>query len=167
VAISVALQSVSILPQSDPHQKGKAVASMAFRGTYEHTLDDRGRVALPARYRQEFLQGVVLTLGPEGCIEAYTPTGFDQMSDDFASARATSLNGRRSRRRFDAQSFDTELDRQGRILVPARFRQIAGLNGAVTIIGRRECLEIWNPDRWATESAASMSSSSSADQEQG
>jgi len=140
---------------------------MAFRGTYEHTLDDRGRVALPARYRQEFLQGVVLTLGSEGCIEVYTPSGFDHMSDDFASDPATSLRGRRSRRRFDAQSFDTELARQGRILVPARFRQLAGLNGAVTIIGRRECLEIWNPEAWAAESAAAMSSPSSADQEQG
>lgn len=139
---------------------------MAFRGTYEHTLDDRGRVALPARYRQEFLQGVVLTLGPEGCIEVYTPGGFDQMSDNFASEPATDIRGRRSRRRFDAQSFDTELDRQGRILVPARFRQIAELNGAVTIIGRRECLEIWNPARWATEISAAMSASS-ADQEQG
>lgn len=140
---------------------------MAFRGTYEHTLDDRGRVALPARYRQEFLQGVVLTLGSEGCIEVYTPGGFDHMSDDFASDPATSLRGRRSRRRFDAQSYDTELDRQGRILVPVRFRQLAGLNGSVTIIGRRECLEIWNPEAWAVESAAAMSSPSSADQEQG
>lgn len=140
---------------------------MAFRGTYEHTLDDRGRVALPARYRQDFIQGVVLTQGPEGCIEVYTTAGFEEMSVDFASEPATTLRGRRSRRRFQAQSFDTELDRQGRILVPARFRQMAGLNGAVTIIGRHECLEIWNPDAWAAESAASMSSPSSADQEQG
>jgi MraZ protein len=140
---------------------------MAFRGTFEHTLDDRGRVALPARYRQEFLGGVVLTIGPEGCIEVYTLAGFDQMSDDFASAPATTVEGRRSRRRFDAQSFDTELDRQGRVLVPARFRQMAGLNGAVVIIGRRECLEIWNPDRWAAESAAAMASPAAADQEQG
>jgi MraZ protein len=139
---------------------------MSFRGTYEHTLDDRGRVALPARYRQEFLAGVILTIGPEGCIEVYTPAGFDQMSDDFASDPATTLTGRRSRRRFDAQSFDTELDRQGRILVPARFRQMAGLNGAVTIIGRRECLEIWNPESWAAESAAAMASPAAAEREQ-
>lgn len=140
---------------------------MAFRGTYEHTLDDRGRVALPARYRQEFLQGVVLALGPEGCIEVYTPAGFAEMSVDFAAEPATSLRGRRSRRRFQAQSFDTELDRQGRILVPARFRQMTGLNGAVTIIGRHECLEIWDPQAWEVESAAAMSTPSSADQELG
>jgi len=139
---------------------------MAFRGTYEHTLDDRGRVALPARYRQEFLAGAVLTLSPEGCIEVYTPEGFARMSDEVASEPATTLRGRRSRRVFDAQSFDTELDRQGRILVPQRFRQLAALNGAVTIIGRRECLEIWNPERWAVEIGAAMQASST-DQEQG
>ena len=139
---------------------------MAFRGTYEHTLDDRGRVALPARYRQEFLQGVVLTLGPEGCIEVWSPDGFALMSDEVASRPATSVFGRRYRRAFDAQSFDTELDRQGRILVPQRFRQIAALNGAVTIIGRRECLEIWNPERWSTEIDAAIAASST-DQEPG
>ena len=47
---------------------------MAFRGTYEHTLDDRGRVAIPARYRHEFVGGVVLTLSPEGCLEVYPRT---------------------------------------------------------------------------------------------
>jgi MraZ protein len=140
---------------------------MAFRGTFEHTLDDRGRVALPAKYRHEFQGGVILTVGSEGCIEVYTPAGFDKMSDDFASAPATTIEGRRSRRRFEAQSDDTELDRQGRILVPARFRNLAGLNGAVVIIGRRECLEIWNPERWAAESEAAMASPAAADQEQG
>ena len=124
---------------------------MAFRGSYEHTLDDRGRVALPARYRHEFAEGVVLTLGAEGCIEAYTPSGFAEMSDLVAAEPATTPQGRRSRRRFDAQSFDTELDRQGRILIPAKFREAAGLQGPVTIAGRRECLEIWSPQRWERE----------------
>lgn len=140
---------------------------MSFRGTYEHTLDDRGRVALPARYRQEFIQGAVLTLGPEGCIEVYTPPGYREMSDRVAAEPATTLRGRRDRRRFDAQCFDAELDRQGRILVPPRFRQEARLNGAVTIIGRRECLEIWNPEAWEAERAAAMSAASSAEEEHG
>ncbi len=138
---------------------------MAFRGTYEHTLDDRGRVALPARYRHEFIDGAVLTLGPEGCIEVYTPVGFNDMSDSVAAEPATTTYGRRSRRRFDAQSFDTELDRQGRILIPARFRETAGINGGVIIAGRRECLEIWNPQRWERElQEATAGSSSERDQ---
>jgi MraZ protein len=133
---------------------------MAFRGIFEHTLDDKGRVAIPARYRQEFALGAVLTLGDAGSIEVYTPAGFTEMSDRVAAEPATTRLGRRSRRRFDAQSFDTELDRQGRILIPAKFRETAGVNGAVIIAGRRECLEIWNPERWERELEEAMAASS-------
>ncbi len=132
---------------------------MAFRGTYEHTVDDRGRLALPARYRNEFAEGVVLTVGPEDCIEVYTPTGFAEMSDLVAAEPATTPDGRRSRRRFDSQSWDTELDRQGRVLIPAKFREAAGLQGPVIIAGRRECLEIWSPEGWRRELQAATSSS--------
>ena len=124
---------------------------MAFRGTYEHTVDDRGRVAIPARYRHEFAEGVRLTLGPEGCIEVFTPSGFAEMSNLVAAEPATTQPGRRSRRLFDAQSRDIELDRQGRILIPAKFREEAALEGPVVIAGRRECLEIWSPQRWQRE----------------
>jgi MraZ protein len=124
---------------------------MAFRGTYEHTVDDRGRVAIPARYRHEFAGGVVLTLSPEGCVEVYNEDGFNEMSKLVTAEPATHLKGRRLRRRLSARSWDTELDRQGRILIPAQFREAAQLNGAVTINGRVECLEIWNRDRWREE----------------
>ena len=120
---------------------------MDFRGTYEFTLDDRGRVSIPARYRNEFAEKVILTLGADGCIEVYTEDGYSDVSQHVAAEPPTSPDGRRQRRGFYAQSFDTELDRQGRILVPAPFREKAALNGAVVIVGRKECLEIWNPRR--------------------
>ncbi|MBI1885077.1 MAG: division/cell wall cluster transcriptional repressor MraZ [Chloroflexi bacterium] len=126
---------------------------MAFRGTYEHMVDDRGRVALPARYRHVFTEGVVLTMSPEGCVEVFTPDGFDDMSQLVTAEPATHLKGRRLRRGFFARSWDAELDRQGRILIPADLRETAGLNGAVVISGRRECLEIWNRERWDEEMA--------------
>lgn len=133
---------------------------MAFRGTYEHTLDDRGRLAIPARYRHEFPDNrAVLTPGVDGCIEVWTERGFLEKSDRVAAEPDTTKTGRRSRRLFDAQSLDTELDRQGRILVPARFRQMAELDGTVVIIGRRECLEIWNPAKWDDEVQAATSDS--------
>ncbi len=133
-----------------PHAEGETGA-MAFRGTYEHTVDDRGRVAIPARYRHEFAEGVVLTRSPEGCVEIYTQDGFDEMSNLVTAEPATHLKGRRLRRGFFARSWDAELDRQGRILIPAQLREIAQLNGAVIINGRRECLEVWNRDRWEKE----------------
>ena len=140
---------------------------MAFRGPYEHTLDDRGRLALPARYRHAFVDGVVLTLGSDGCIEVYTSEGFEKMSDEVASDPATTLYGRRARRRFDAQSWDAELDRQGRILVPAKFREWAALDGGVVIVGRRECLEIWNPERWQRELQEATADSSTGQESRG
>jgi MraZ protein len=121
---------------------------MPFRGLFEHTLDDRGRVALPARYRQEFESGAVLTLGPDGCVVVYTQEGFLERSKEGASDSSLTRIGRMKRRVFDAFSFDVELDRQGRILVPAKFSDTAGLDGPVVIAGVRECLEIWNPERW-------------------
>jgi len=125
---------------------------MAFRGNFEHTLDDRGRVAIPAKYRTEFPGSIaVITPSPEGCLQVYPEPAFKDMSDEVASQPATTIVGRRSRRLFDAQSFDTELDRQGRILIPARFREMLDLNGTVIIAGNRECLEIWTPEGWERE----------------
>ncbi len=140
---------------------------MAFRGTYEHTLDDRGRVAIPARYRHEFEGKVVLTPGEDGCLEIYTEAGFLNMSDEAAARSPRTRTGRRSRRLFDAQSFDTELDRQGRVLIPARFRETVGLNGTVVIVGRRECLEIWDPRKWEHELQEALAESSSGQESGG
>jgi MraZ protein len=126
---------------------------MTFRGTYEHTVDDRGRVAIPARYRHVFSEGAVLVLSPEGCVEVYSPEGYEQMAALVTTEPATHLKGRRLRRGFFARSWDADLDRQSRLLIPAPLREAAHLNGAVVISGRRECLEVWNRQRWEQEVA--------------
>jgi MraZ protein len=118
-----------------------------FRGKYEHTIDDRGRVSLPARYRNEFAEKVVLLLSEDGCIEVYTEGGFNEVASHTAVEPPTTREGRRARRGFYSDSYDTELDRQGRILIPLLLRQGAAVDGAVVIAGRKECLEIWNPRR--------------------
>jgi MraZ protein len=118
-----------------------------FRGKYEHTIDDRGRVSLPARYRNELTGKIILTMSVDGCIEVYTQDGFDQVANYVAVEPPTTPEGRRARRAFYSESFDTELDRQGRILVPPALRRSAAVDGTVVIAGRKECLEIWNPRR--------------------
>ena len=125
---------------------------MPFRGNFEYALDDRGRVAIPAKYRDEFPKDkAVITPSPEGCLRVFPEAAFQQMSDDFAATPATTPEGRRLRRLFDGRAYDVELDRQGRILIPAPLRTQAGLNGAVVLAGNRECLEIWDPEAYERE----------------
>ena len=109
-------------------------------------MDDRGRVSLPARYRSDFAHGVIVQMGADGCIDVYTEEGFQEVASHVVEPPTTS-DGRRARRAHYSESFDTELDRQGRILIPPRLRQMAAVNGTVIITGRKECLEIWNPER--------------------
>ena len=125
---------------------------MPFRGSFEYSLDDRGRVAIPAKYRVEFPNNLaVITPSAEGCLRVFPEAAFQQMSEDLAATSATTVAGRRLRRTFDARAFDAELDRQGRILIPARLRELAGLEGTVVVAGNRECLELWNPEAWERE----------------
>lgn len=124
---------------------------MAFRGTYEHTLDDRGRVAVPARYRHLFSEGIILVQGEDGCVELYNPHEFEVSSEAYTAEPVATRHGRHLRRTRYAPAFDADLDRQGRVVVPPFLRQWGDLNGAVIICGREDCLEIWNPQRWAQE----------------
>ena len=125
---------------------------MPFRGSFDHTLDDRGRVAIPAKYRTEFPNNLaVITPSTEGCLRVFPEAAFHEEVAEIASMPATSIEGRRRRRAFSPQAFDAELDRQGRILIPARLREHAALNGNVTIVGNHESLEIWEPGRWRRE----------------
>jgi len=117
-------------------------------------------LALPARYRQAFAAGGIITYLPEGCLAVHDRAGFEEEAEKVAEKPASTLEGRRSRRAFDSNSQEVELDRQGRILVPPRFRQMAGLNGAVVVVGRHECLEIWDPDRWEREIGEAVAGSS-------
>jgi len=126
---------------------------MDFRGTYEYAIDGRGRMPIPARYRDAFGEGIVLVQSPDGCIDIYTPSGYDAWASYLIKERPNRQRSRRLRRGFFGRSIDTDVDRQGRILVPAFLRQHADLSGAVLIVGRGECLEVWNPRRWEAEAA--------------
>ncbi len=121
---------------------------MLFRGTYEHTVDDRGRIAVPARYRDAFAEGAVLVKSPDGCVELYTSADYEAKANLIQREPDSSERGRQLRRSFFADAFDADLDKQGRLLMPAALRSAAGLNGTVTIVGRGECLEIWEPSRF-------------------
>ncbi len=129
---------------------------MFFFGTFEHAIDERGRVAIPARYRSAFVDGGILRVGPEGAVEMYTPTTFEDEVQRRLGAEDgnRSRDARRTRRYFLSESYAVDPDKQGRILVPPQIRDRSNLGGKVLIIGCGDYLELWHPDDWAGEQAA-------------
>ncbi len=121
---------------------------MAFRGNFEYQLDDRNRVALPPKFREEFANGAVLVPGLDGCIEVYTPEGFEAEARVVERVPAYSEQGRQLRRAFFASSFDVQRDGQGRLLLPAKLVAYAGIERDVVVLGNDQRLEIWDRATW-------------------
>jgi MraZ protein len=126
---------------------------MHFLGTSEYAMDERGRVPLPPKYRDAFREGIVLSQGsPDPCLRIYTQSSFEAQAREWTAMSAMRRKGRDLRKLF-SRSFEVELDKQNRILIPAPLRSYAGLEGKVIVIGAGECLEIWAPDAYAREMA--------------
>lgn len=128
---------------------------MYFYGSFEHSVDERGRIAVPAKFRRALQDGGVLRGGPDGCVELYSQDGFAQevqlrLGEESGTGRRSA---RRTRRGFLAGAYEVELDRQGRVLIPQPVREHGDLNGRVTFVGCGDYIEIWTPERWTAESA--------------
>ncbi len=137
-------------PQPQPNPKrGGIVAQGGFFGNYEHNLDARGRLAIPARYRPRFEEhGGILVPGPDASLEFYPADEFEAVVRQRIPA-GQNRAARDVRRALFAQAFDVTLDPQGRIVIPQRMRERYSLDGATVITGMDECLEIWSADAWA------------------
>lgn len=128
---------------------------MAFRGQYEHSLDAKDRITIPARFRAAFAEGVVLAQGLEPCVEVYSEAAYSDVEQRFlADLNPFEREGRRTQRRFHARSEDEKLDSAGRVRLPRRLIEHAGLEGSCVIAGVMNRLEIWNPERWRVENEA-------------
>jgi MraZ protein len=118
-------------------------------GEYAHTIDDKNRLTLPARFRQAFADGIVLTRGMEGCINAYARTDWDGLVQRrLASLDPLSREARQMRRFFFAGASDGELDKQGRIMIPPALITHAGLRREAVVAGLHDHLEIWDRAAW-------------------
>ena len=123
-------------------------------GEYEHTIDDKNRLTLPARFRQAFAEGIVVTRGMDGCLFAYTRADWDRLVDGrLATLDPLSKEGRRMQRFFFAGAAETELDKQGRVGLPGALLQHAKLDRDVVVAGVHDHLEIWDRDAWRRELA--------------
>jgi transcriptional regulator MraZ len=117
---------------------------MLFLGTYPYSMDERGRVPIPPRFRDAFLTGVILTQGtPDKCVRVYPLAGFEETAASYLSSPEATRLGRVKARTFFSSAYQAELDRQGRLLVPPQLRRWAGLDGDVVIAGAGRWFEVW------------------------
>jgi MraZ protein len=121
-------------------------------GEYEHTLDDKNRITLPAKFRAAFAAGVVVTRGMDGCLYAYRQEDWDKLVDGrLAGLDPLSQEGRRMQRFFFSGAAEAELDKQGRVMIPAALIEHAGLGRNVVVAGVRDHLELWDGAAWRKE----------------
>ena len=119
-----------------------------FVGRFEHTLDTKGRVILPAKFRAAFERGGYLSENREGCLALWTPGEFERQMAAMQERSGTGRTDRNRARLWAANSTDVEIDRQGRMPVPAHLRQFAQLQSDVLVHGAIDRIELWNPTVW-------------------
>ena len=123
-------------------------------GEYEHTLDDKNRLTLPAKFRQAFGEGVFVTRGFEGCLYAYRREDWTRLVESrLAPLDPLSKEARRMERYFFASAAEAELDKQGRVMLPAALIAHAQLGREVVVAGVNDRLEIWDREAWRRELA--------------
>ncbi len=118
-------------------------------GTHTPKLDDKGRVILPAKFRDELQAGLVITRGQENCLYVFSATEFAAVHDKIRQAPVTSIEARNYLRVFLSGASDELPDKQGRVTVPAALRQYADLGKDLVVIGVGSRAEIWNATAWA------------------
>jgi MraZ protein len=122
---------------------------LAFRGQYEHSLDSKDRITIPARFRAALAGGVVLSPGLDSCVDVFAVEDYGRFEERFlANLNPLSSRGRMMRRRFHARSHDSELDAAGRIRLPRHLIEHASLAGSCVVIGVADHLEVWDARRW-------------------
>jgi MraZ protein len=119
-----------------------------FVGRFEHSVDPKGRVILPARFREPFARGGFLTANQEGCVALWTPGEFERQMTEMLERSKSDKDGRNRARIWASNSAEIEVDKQGRMAVPAHLREFAELSAEVLINGAIDRIELWNPTRW-------------------
>ncbi len=119
-----------------------------FLGTHTPRLDDKGRLFLPAKYREELAGGLVITKGQERCLYVFPEAEFGRITQALRNAPVTAKSVRDYSRVFFASASDEVPDKQGRITVPPGLREYAGLSRDCVVIGANTRLEIWDASAW-------------------
>jgi MraZ protein len=119
-----------------------------FLGEYQHSLDAKGRVILPSKYRDQLSGGAYVTKGRGGCLSVYTTQEFSEVADRVREASKRGSRELDAARSFFAGTFEVTPDKQGRIPIPQHLREYAGLDRDVVVAGVFSRIEIWDGRRW-------------------
>jgi MraZ protein len=119
-----------------------------FVGQYRHSIDAKGRLAIPARHREQLPSGSHVTVAPDGCLRIYPPAEWEALTVELRVSAATDPIERNLIRKLFADAHEIEFDKQGRVLIPAPLRAGAGLSNSAVVAGANNVVEVWSEDRW-------------------
>ena len=119
-----------------------------FIGEYSHNLDEKGRLAVPVKYRGDLAKGAVVTRGLDNCLFLYPKAEWAKLAKKLAELPISKANSRAFARLMLAGAMDVELDKQGRIVVPEYLRNYAGMKKKLVVTGLMNRMEIWDEDKW-------------------
>lgn len=122
-----------------------------FLGEFVHTLDSKGRLTVPAKFREGLDSGLVVTRGIDRCLAVFPMAEWQELAAQVNELPMTDRQARAFRRFLFASASDVSLDKQGRILIPQNLRDYAGLDGDVVIAGLSNYMEIWSTEAWQDE----------------
>lgn len=126
----------------------KAILEHMFLGQYKHTVDEKGRLMIPARFRMLLAEGAYITQGFDRCLMVMTEAYFRQVYERINAMSLADPTARLLRRLILANAYPLEMDKIGRILLPQPLREFLSLNGEAVVAGQGEYFEIWNPGDW-------------------
>lgn len=138
-----------------------------FIGEYTHNLDDKGRLAVPKKFRADLSQGAVVTRGLDSCLFLYTKAEWEKLALKLAELPFSQANTRAFARLMLAGAMDVEIDAQGRIMLPEYLRTFAQLKKSVIVAGLYNRLELWDEEKWKAYTASTESESISIAEQMG
>ena len=121
---------------------------ITFMGEYSHTIDAKGRIIVPAKFRESLGDNIVVTKGLDNCLFVYTSEDWRKFEEKLRTLPLTNKNARKFTRFFLAGAAEMEIDKQGRILIPSVLREFAALEKDVVLVGVGSRIEIWDKARW-------------------
>ncbi|OGH60045.1 MAG: cell division/cell wall cluster transcriptional repressor MraZ [Candidatus Magasanikbacteria bacterium RIFCSPHIGHO2_01_FULL_33_34] len=119
-----------------------------FIGEYSHNLDEKGRLAIPKKFRLDLSKGSVVTKGLDNCLFLYTQEEWDKLAQKLANLPFAQSNTRAFARLMLAGAMDVLIDKQGRVMLPEYLRTFAGLKKNVVVAGLYNRLELWDTEKW-------------------